>query len=160
MAIPIPWVDLNNYIELVLPGSSFGIGTDLVTLAAGFILPLNVIVSILAGSVALYVIGNPIMLKMGVWRQWLPGMSVADCLTQSVLHIWAPFIIGASIAAALLPLARRPGLLVRTFKSMRKVGFRQTEPGEIPPVLSLIMFFASTALLCAFQIMLAPRFPF
>jgi len=157
--IPIPWVDFNYNLEPILPGASFGISTDPMSFVFGFILPLPVILSIFASSFAIFFIGNYLMKAWGLWAQWLPGMSIGDAYTQSILHIWAPAIVGASISAALVPLFARPGILIGAFKSIVKVGLKASEPGEIPPLVFLITYIVSTAATAFLFHLLVPGFP-
>lgn len=157
--IPIPWADLNRYLEPIWPGASFGIATDPMTFAFGFILPLSVISSMFASSFALFFVGNYLMYKWGQWAQWLPGMSVGDSFTQSVLHIWAPAIAGIGISAAIVPLLAHPQILIRSFRSILGMGLKAAEPGEVPPAISLIIYFVSTAATAFFIHILVPGFP-
>jgi len=157
--IPIPWFDFNYNLEPILPGASFGIATDPMTFVFGFILPLSVIVSMFASSFAIFFIGNYLMKEWGLWAQWLPGMNVGDSYTQSILHVWAPAIIGVSVSAALIPLLARPQILIRAFKSIVKIELKAVEPGEVPPFVFLIGYLASTAATAFLFHLLVPDFP-
>jgi hypothetical protein len=157
--ISIPWYDLNEYLEPVLPGSSFGFSTDPATFAMAFILPFNVVVSMFLGSFALYFLGNHIMLRYNLFPGWMPGMRVADAFTRSVLYIWAPLIIGVSIGAAIIPLFGRPRIFLEAFKSLIKIRSGLTESGEIPAWTYLPIFLLSSGIYVAILVMLAPDFP-
>jgi len=143
-AIPIPWVDFNALLETYLPGSSFGIATDLIVLATGFVIPFEVAAYIFIGSFAIYTIANPIMLQNGIWIKWLPGMNVSESFTRSFLDVWISPVIGLTIAAALLPMIRHPDFLVKTFKGITRIRISARAPGEVQPWLYLVGFFAST----------------
>lgn len=157
--IPIPWADFNYNLEPVLPGASFGISTDPMSFVFGFILPLPVIISMFASSFAIFFVGNYLMKQWGLWAQWLPGMSVGDAYTQSILHIWAPAIVGASVSAALIPFFARPQILIRAFKSILRMGLKAAEPGEVPPLIFLIAYVISTIATAFLFHYLVPDFP-
>ncbi|RLG39238.1 MAG: hypothetical protein DRN91_00320 [Candidatus Alkanophagales archaeon] len=127
--IPIPWIDLNKYIHHAFPGASFGVGTDIVLLAAGFMLPLRVTLSMLAGSMALFFFGNWFLVSRGLGtfaEQWVPGMSISMSWQRSILFNWMSPLIGIMIAIGLAPLILRPkqflGILrVKSLKGTSKV---------------------------------------
>ncbi|HID90753.1 TPA: hypothetical protein EYP44_02195 [Candidatus Bathyarchaeota archaeon] len=118
--IPMPWADLNRSIELFIPGASFGIGTDAMIFAIGMILPLNVAISLFVGSFSAYFVGNHILLKMGLFPDWRPGMDCGLAFQRSVLSFWAFPQIGLALAAGLVPLIMRPRLIVRALLSLRR----------------------------------------
>lgn len=157
--IPLPWFDFNSILERYAPGSSFGIATDLLVFTVGFMVPFNVAASMLAGSIALYIVGNPLMIQLGIWKGWLPGMSVADNFLWSTLRVWASPSIGIAIAVALLPLIRLAPQTIRVFSSLRKVTFER-EPGDISPLIYLGGFFGSTITASVLLHILIPGFPF
>ena len=160
-AIPVPWFDFNYILERYAPGSSFGVSTDLLVFTVGFMVPFNVVASMFVGSLALYVIGNPLMVQLGIWKEWLPGMSVSDNFIWSTLRVWASPGIGIALAAALLPLARRVPQIIRLFSSSRKLSTTfKREPGEISPWIYLGGYCGSTITASVLLHLLIPGFPF
>ena len=153
--LPIPWVDYNYLIEMFMPGASFGIATDLIIYATGFVLPFKAVVGIFIGSVAVFFFGNYFLVKENIWSGYMPGMNISDILTWSQLSFWASPVIGISIAASLLPLIRHPKFLVTVFKfafpSKRKVRGREW--------IYLPIFIAATLADALVIHMLVPNFP-
>lgn len=130
--IPLPWVDLNPVIERILPGASLGIATDLITVAVAMLLPKSTIFSMLAGTLAFYFIGNPILVHFGLFTEWRMGLNLRDTWVRSILHFWASPIVGLALAAGLLPFLLQPKQLVNTFKSLREASF-----DKAPRIISL-----------------------
>ncbi len=141
--IPIPWLDLNPVIEGILPGASFGIATDPIVFAIGFILPMNIVVSILIGSVLVSLIFNPILVANGLLPRWEKGMSLLDTFNTSYLDFWLPWSIGLLISASLIPILRNPRIFVTTFKDLRKLSQGKGEEleGGTPRLSILLSFF-------------------
>ncbi|MFX0086030.1 MAG: OPT/YSL family transporter [Candidatus Hodarchaeota archaeon] len=141
--IPIPWFDFNSSIEQILPGASFGIATDILAFATGFILPMNVVVSILIGSIFSNIIVNPILVANGLLPGWEPGMSLLDTYNYSQLEFWLPWTVGLIISASLIPILRDPRIFIKTIKDLRKLSQAKTDEfeGEMPRLSILISFF-------------------
>jgi len=117
--IPIPWIDLNKHIHPFFPGASFGIGTDITILAAGFMLPLSITLSMLAGSMALFFFGNWFLVSRGLGvfaEQWVPGMNINMSWQRSLLSTWISPLIGITLSVGLSPLILRPKLLLNMFR--------------------------------------------
>ena len=55
---PIPWADFNRSLHSVLRGACLGVATDILAFVGGFIIPLRVIVSMVAGAFAIQFFGN------------------------------------------------------------------------------------------------------
>lgn len=140
--IPMPWVDLNKSIELFIPGASLGIGTDAILFAIGMILPLNVAISLFAGSFSAYFIGNHVLLRMGLFPDWRPGMSISLAFQRSVLSFWAFPQIGLALASGIVPLIMRPKMIFKAISSLKSSGVRGT--GIIPLRVIIIGILIST----------------
>ncbi len=137
--IPIPWIDLNNLTELILPGASFGIATDLVILVTGFILPLEVALGFFIGSFALYFVGNHLLVRFGLFPEWTPGLGLTRTWQRSLLGFWLGPAIGFLIAASVLPAIRHPRYFVKTIKDLGKLPSKRT--GEKIPLNLILGFF-------------------
>ncbi len=120
-AIPQPWVDMSGWIGSILPGSSFGIATTLTVFAMGLILPLKVILGMFIGSLSFYFVGNAILVRLGLFADWFPGMNISDAWQRSILGFWASPLIGLVLASVMLPILRHPKNLLKTFKDLLKV---------------------------------------
>ena len=157
--IPIPWVDLNYWVHKVLPGASFGVATSITLIGSGFIIPFNILVSGFLGSVIVFVIGNWFIVTQGITafaHEWAPGMSIQLTWQRSLLNAWISPLIGAGIAAGLMPLIRHPRIFTETFKSLRP------SSTEKPPfsLWWIVIPFAISALIYVIMIhILVPDFP-
>jgi len=115
--MPIPWYDFTSYIETFMPGASFGIATDIMLLALGFILPSKLVLAMLVGTVARYIVLNWLTVHLHVtpWGEhYTPGMNLTMIYQESTLYLWASVIIGISFAVGLAPLFSRPRVLTRS----------------------------------------------
>jgi len=157
--IPIPWVDLNYWVHKVLPGASFGVATSITLIGSGFIIPFNILISGFLGSFIVFVIGNWFLVTHGITafaHEWAPGMSIQLTWQRSLLNAWISPLIGAGIAAGLMPLIRHPRIFTETFKSLRP------SSAEKPPfsIWWIVIPFAISALVYVTMIhILVPDFP-
>jgi len=120
---PIPWVDFSPGIQRLLPGACFGIATDLLYLVNGFILPFNIVMSIFIGSIAIYLVGNPLLIHLNLTefaKEYFHGMKVAQIMYRSNLYAWAGPMVGVSFAAGIIPLYLRRHAIVDAFKVLSR----------------------------------------
>jgi hypothetical protein len=129
--LPIPWFDLNQIMDVMLPGASLGIATDIVYFAMGFILPIRVVVWILIGSLATFTFGNHILVRLGIWNTWAPGSTIQLAWQQSFISFWMFPIVGISIVGALLPLIRYPRNLIQSIRSLSMLGSTEKLAGLV-----------------------------
>jgi hypothetical protein len=162
---PIPWADFNPLMHQLLPGSILGIGTDLMSFAAGFILRMRVVVSMLIGGVAIQVIGNAWAAKHHALfsERFAEGMSIRTTLLQQ-LFVWMPVFIGGMVAAALLPLLFNPRMLYQTFMNLGRTrqamaGTVQEGGRTVPIKWLLFLFFGSIIFAVILFRLLIPDFP-
>ncbi len=156
--IPLPWVDLNPIIERIIPGASLGIATDLITVAIGMVLPKSTVFSMLAGSIAFYFIGNPILIDLGLFTDWRMGMNLQDTWTRSMLNFWASPIVGLALAAGVLPILLQPRLFIDAFKSLTKTSSKKPQ-GLISFKLMMALFIFGSIGSAVLSWTLAPDFP-
>jgi len=126
--VPIPWFDFNYFLNVLgLRGASFGIATDLTWYAIGLIIPFNVVISMLLGSLAFYFFGNWLLIELNLtgWANpeigWSSGINVSLAWQRSILLVWMCPLIGMGVAAGLLPLIRQPRIFFESIKSLTKV---------------------------------------
>jgi len=121
---PIPWADMNNLIQTILPGASLGIATSLLNIVSGFILPFNVVVSIFIGSIALNIVANHLLVTLHLTHfadEYFYGMTVAQVMYRSQLYAWAGPLVGVAIGAAIVPLMQNRRAIAQGFKSLARV---------------------------------------
>ncbi|UCG03157.1 MAG: hypothetical protein JSW11_04040 [Candidatus Heimdallarchaeota archaeon] len=141
--IPLPWFDFNASIEGFLPGASFGIATDVIAFATGFILPMNVVVCILIGSIVVNIIVNPFLVANNMLPRWEKGMTLLDTFNTSQLDFWLGWTVGLLISASLIPVLRNPRIFIKTIKDLRKLsqGKGDELEGGAPKLSILLAFF-------------------
>jgi len=161
--VPIPWIDMNQQVEGVFPGASFGLATDIIPYTTGLVIPFSVATSMMIGSLAIYFFGNWITVSQGIGpRWWLPGMKIDLAAQQSILYFWAPITIGLTLAAGVGPLLRRPRSLIRAFSSLAnpfaRRGKRRSDP--VPGKAVILTLILSLGGGTAVFMILAPDFVF
>lgn len=98
--LPIPFIDFTAEIKSLLPAAVFGIGTDLVHVFIGFVLPYYVILGSFIGSAAGNLIINPILYNVGILNRWSPGMTAVPARISNEFDFWLSFSIGLSLVIA------------------------------------------------------------
>ena len=99
--LPIPFVDFTEEIKNILPAAMFGIGTDLLHILTGMVLPFFVVMGAFIGSVLANLIANPLLYEYGVLTRWAPGMTAVPTRISNTFDFWMGFQIGASVIVAL-----------------------------------------------------------
>lgn len=159
--LPIPWIDLTYWFDKVLPGTQFGIATDLLAIALGFLLPSEVVISSFLGSFAIYFVGNYFLVRQGLFVDYLPGaMSIQDLWQRSMLCFWASPNIGLAIAAGIIPIVTRPKVFYGAFLSLIKMRKTIKEATGLSSWFILLSYFAATFSVALIAHMLVPDFPF
>jgi len=160
--IPVPWIDFTYEIEKMLPGGAFGIGTDLVLIAMGLMLPFRVVLSMFIGSLAIFMVLNPLLvnLKMTNWAtRWTPGMDFSLIWRESTLWFWACPVIGMALAAGVTPILMHPRTIAKAFK-FGYGGSEERISGNPPPKwLMIFSFLFGAGGLIALNWWLVPDFP-
>jgi hypothetical protein len=164
--LPVPWFDFNKFIEMAFPGASFGISTDPMIFAIGFMLPFNISGSVLVGSLAIYFLGNwltsprsPVKALRGIFSEWTYGMTISDAWQRSMLMVWAGPLVGLGLAGGLLPLLRLSKTLVSSLKSLIQSSETVKVKGILSLRLLLILFVVSAAANLLLLHYLVPDFP-
>jgi len=152
--IPLPWADYSSILQVSLPGISFGIATSLSTLGYGFIIPFKAALGMVIASVAIYMIGNPLLIEYGItgFSQEYRGSMPLDTVWQrSFLHMWAMPLVGFGLAIGIIP-------LLLNLKILRKA-FSGFEGGSKTIWKILMPFLGVTVGLSIFDNWLAPDTP-
>lgn len=164
--LPVPWFDFNKFVEMAFPGASFGISTDPMIFAIGFMLPLNISGSVMVGSLAIYFFGNwlvssqsPVEALRGIFSEWTYGMTISDAWQRSTLTVWAGPLVGLGLAGGLLPLLWQSKTLVNSFKSLKRLSDTAKAKGILSSRLLLILFVVPAAANLLLLHYLVPDFP-
>lgn len=115
---PIPWIELTNVTEDVLPAVATGIQLDLGLLFVGMVLPFW---AVIGGGIGFIVtlIANPILYSYGILHRWHKGMGTVDTVFANSFDFYMSFGIGLGLAIAALG-------IFHVFRS-----FRQTYQGSL-----------------------------
>jgi len=157
VVLPLPWIDLNSMVEHLVPGASLGIATDITVIAIGLILPPVITISVLIGSLAFYFVGNSLLVSIGLFTEWTPGMNLQNAWQRSILNYWAGPTIALGIAAGIMPLIINPRAIIDSFRSLLRI---PTAGGEVSLKLILLMYLAGIAIGIVTAVILVPQFPF
>ncbi len=114
--LPIPFIDFTNSIKAVVPAAIFGVGTDLLHIFWGFVLPFWVVVGTFMGSMTVNFIANPILYSKGILHTWSPGMTAIPTQLSNQLDFWISFSIGTAVLVMLIGF----WMIGKTFRNMKK----------------------------------------
>ncbi|MEM0023919.1 MAG: OPT/YSL family transporter [Thermofilaceae archaeon] len=166
--IPLPFIDLTRLTSATLPGAVIGVATSLTAWVGGMVVPLGISSVALATSVAVWVLGNYLILTNPSLRVVFPewgmeyyqGMDLVRVLQRSQVRVWLPIQIGAALGFAALVLAkyrRAFGTTARAiYLSIKGAGRESVFP---PLRLALALYLAATLTSVAVFHYLIPGFP-
>lgn len=166
--IPFPWIDFTTGfygIERIMPGACFGIATDILTFASGFLLPLNITVYMLIGSLLVWVFGNNLALTIfrnyfPEWSsEWTPGMNLALVYQRSYLRVWIFPFVGATLAITALEIIKGRKFFIKAIKSLSKLSSTAKSAGYPSIKTLLFMYLGSTLAGVAVFQWLVPDYP-
>lgn len=146
----IPWTDLTEKTQHLLPAVATGISWDLGNLLIGMVLPFWAMVGSFAGLVVTMVI-NPILYDAGVLQAWIPGDDTVQTMFKNNVDFYLSFQIGLSIAVAGAGFWQVGGAWKRAMKEKREgQGALGPEPrllkqrGDIGPSFILLVYLVVT----------------
>jgi hypothetical protein len=154
--IPIPWIDFNSVLEKFLPGASFGIATDPLSFASGWIIPFNVAVWLFIGSFLIYFVGNCLLVQKGLFTDWSPGMNVTLAYQRSVLDFWFYLALGFGVVIALAPLIFRGKTLLALVK---RTGGTKLEEKTMFSIRNMVFIFIASSVVLAILVYYLTGFP-
>ncbi len=99
--IPIPWIELTNHTEEVLPAVATGIQLDLGLVFVGMVLPFWAVIGGLVGLLITIVL-NPILWQQGVLHRWHQGMGTVDTIFANNFDFYMSFGIGLGLAIGVI----------------------------------------------------------
>ncbi|WP_029894618.1 peptide transporter [Desulfohalovibrio reitneri] len=160
--IPIPWIELTQYTEDVLPAVATGIQLDLGLIFIGMVLPFWAVLGGFLGVILTF-IANPILYENGLLTRWNPGMRTVETIFANNFDFYMSFSIGLGLAIAAVGV----WYVVRSFRgtggqpkaSWKDLVRGRPERGDINFWLSIGIYFFSTisyTLICVF---IVPGFP-
>jgi len=161
--VPGLW-DLTTYLDKFVPGIIFGVTFEPFAYTWGFMLSRGTVLWILIGSFALWIVGNPVILRVQnplfveFQAEYRTGMGWNPVWWRANLWVWMSFIMGAAIGAAVITMIRGWRYMARSFKSLARL--RASTGGgylPLPLVLALILLGGGGFIFLVY--MLVPSFP-
>jgi len=161
--LPIPYIDLNRYVEKWLPGASLGVATDITAYTWGFFLPANIVLCMFIGSFAAWFFGNHLALTLPYFSQWqkewTQGMPISLIYQRSTLWVWINPQIGAAIASGIVPLVIYRKTILRSFKNLMRIPSSSLKAGYLSLKALFPMYILSACGIIAIFHYLVPEFP-
>lgn len=161
--LPIPFLDFTQGTERILPGAAIGIGTNIVSVFAGFVYPFWMVVGSALAALATIVV-NPLAQITGHMPNWRPGMESMRTMWAASIDIWLSFGIGTAFAVAFIGFYKTWASWRAAKLEGRKVGFGFGTPppgrGDFNVWVCLGLFFLATTGYVILSKILVPDFPF
>jgi len=157
--LPIPWVDFTSQLGTIFPASLLGFTTDLGAIFTGFVLPFWIVVGQFIGSVLAQAVGNPILHKVGIIKNWQPGMTAVPASVVTTMDFWINAVIAGGIVVGLIGIWKTVSAF-RTMKpSDRKLCAPPPDRGDYPLPVAIGLWALSTLVYVLICHALVPRFP-
>ena len=164
--LPIPFIDFTTSLKEVLPATMVGIGTDLGTLVAGFVLPFWVVIGTFVSSGLIALVVNPVLYHTGILTTWAPGMSLIPTQISNNIDFWLSFTIGASLVIGIVGFTATIRAILKSNREKKKATEAQLSSqktpegrGDLPFWLVFIFWFLSTTGFVVILYFLIPDFP-
>ncbi len=98
---PLPWTDLTNNTQFLLPAVPFVISFSLGLFISGMVLPFWAMVGSFIGMV-LILIANPILYHAGILHSWRPGVGAIQTIQANKLDFYFSFGLGLLLAIGVI----------------------------------------------------------
>ena len=119
--IPIPWVDFTAQLGTLFPACLLGFVTDLGAILAGFVIPFWVVLGTFISSVLSQCFGNPVLYKLGILKNWQPGMTAIPVSVSATMDFWINVVIGCGLVVGIIGIWKMVSAFVTRQKE--KIGF-------------------------------------
>ncbi|HUS59389.1 MAG TPA: peptide transporter [Planctomycetota bacterium] len=157
--IPIPFIDLTTNFQDILPAVPLALGTNLIIIFVGFVLPFWMVVGGAIGGFLGQLIINPILYHNGVLKHWTRGSTVIETGIANGTDFWMSWGIGSGIAVALIGIFTAVRGIIRS-SGTKKGGLAPPEGrGDIPITMALLFYVVSTTGTIMICHALVPKFP-
>ena len=130
---PLPFKDLTNSTERILPAVPFMLSFDLGLVIVGMVLPFWAMVGSFIGLVA-GMAANPIMYKFGILHNWSPNIGAIQTLNANTLDFYFSFGLGLLFAIAAIGFWQ----VISGLLASRRLAGNQTIGGERTGLLALL----------------------
>ncbi|HTL51533.1 MAG TPA: OPT/YSL family transporter [Planctomycetota bacterium] len=163
--IPLPWIELTEHTNKLLPGVATGIMLDLTLFVLGMVLPFWAVVGTTCG-VLVTMIMNPTLQRYGLLPHWEASMTTAQVAFSNQLDFYLSFSIGIALAIAghgigrmILQVIRSRGKEDATGLNWRAVVNVNKNRGDISIWVSLSIYLFSTLGYSLLALYLVPGLP-
>ena len=158
--LPIPFIDLTQNTEGILPGALTGLATDLGTMMLGFVIPFPIVMGTFISSIICHIGINPFLQKAGLLTTWRRGMGSIPTSMANSIDFWMSIGIGIAVAIAILGLSTVFKVLFKKREKGRRGTFAPVPGrGDIPITIAIGLFIASTTGYIIICHKLVPLFP-
>ncbi|MFW6107606.1 MAG: peptide transporter [bacterium] len=151
--IPIPFVDLTNYTENILPAMPVLIGFSMGSIIAGMVLPFWAMMGAFIGLI-ITLIANPVLYHSGLLGSWSGGVGGIRTIQSNYMDFYFSFGLGLSLAVASIGFYHMYSSYRRKKREMGDLGssgfdlkklFRPPPTrGDIPLWVALLIYLGST----------------
>lgn len=158
--IPIPFADWALLFERAgLYGVLLGLATDMFSFLSGFIIPPRFILSMFIGSIAIWVVGNNILLTHFRWLvpEWTPGLNIPSTWQWTFFNVWSSVLMGLGLALSLTQLIDFRKAFSRSFSILKSV--RKPKAGALPLTWVIGLYLAGAIAWTLLVIYLLPGMP-
>ncbi|MCG3178469.1 MAG: hypothetical protein BIFFINMI_00796 [Phycisphaerae bacterium] len=121
--LPLPFVDLTDFTDGILPAVPMLISFDLTFVVTGMVLPYWAMVGAFIGLL-INMTANPILYHFGILKNWEPGIGGIQTIQANMMDFYFSFGLGLALAIALI------GFL-HLFQNFRKAQKQADESGAI-----------------------------
>jgi hypothetical protein len=160
--LPIPWIDFTQGTERFLPGAAIGLGTNIVTIFQGFVLPFWMVAGSFVAALATMFV-NPLAQITGNMPTWRPGMESTRTLWAANIDIWLSFSIGTAFAVAVLGVVKMVGTWRASKREGQNMSFGFGTPpegrGDFSIPMCIFLFLLATTGYVVLAKALVPGFP-
>ncbi|MFP4354315.1 MAG: hypothetical protein ACLFUJ_04255 [Phycisphaerae bacterium] len=132
--IPIPFLDLTENFETILPAGTIGISLNLGLIFMGFVLPWRIVLGGFITAVSTQMIINPLLLyPNGILTQWRPGYDAIQTHVANSLDIYLSVGIGTALAIAVVGFYGLFKAIFKFSRTRKKEIAKALEEGEVAP---------------------------
>jgi len=158
--IPVPWMDLNKFVQetLHIEAGNFGIATSIGALATGFVIPFYIVLTSFLTSFAINLIITPFLYKQGLLPNVIPGADISYTWRMSFIDFWVGPSIGLAIALGIVPLLLHSDNIRKMFRSLKDLEKVYSESRYMRVTTLIIIYFICTLGTVAITLWLCPDF--
>ena len=164
MLIKLPFIDLTQNTEGILPAASTGISGDLTNIIVGFVLPFPIVVGAFLSTTLTQLVANPILQHQGLLPTWHPGANAIYTKLATDLDIWMSVDIGLKLSVAIIGMFMALSIVRKHLLGGNEgVGRTWMQPppgrGDWDWRKGLALFFVCQAIFVVMGHLLVPSFP-